>query len=163
MGNLVDHFIIKLKPEVNEQDFSGLLSKLPKDYCGLFEYIWKNGHFQHLVFIMDRMRCSAAYGGYVCYSLSEEYLRKNPDCKIRFSARYREESLLQVLRRTFYDTLLITENSFNWDKENQFTVVEGEVISEEEWMTQLSEDQQFRDGVITNLVKDLSFDSVIIP
>jgi len=64
--------------------------------------------------------------------------------EIRFSDRYRGECLQQIIRKTFYDTLLIIENDFNWDKCNWFIVVRSNnVIIEEKWKTNTPGDQAF--------------------
>jgi hypothetical protein len=41
---------------------------------------------------------------------------------VKFSDRYRGECLQQIIRKTFYDTLLIIENDFSLEKENRFIV-----------------------------------------
>jgi len=168
MGNLVDHFILRPREGFNYSvrrpvESSDVYHFLPEKYQGLFSHIIKNSSIMYLHCLIDRSRCSAAYGDYPCYQLAWDYLRDRPECKVKFTARYREESLLQVIRTTFYDTILILENTFDWNKDNMFSVVEGDIITEEDWKKQIPEDQQFRDGVITNLVRDLELDSVIIP
>ena len=62
----------------------------------------------------------------------------------KFSSRYREECLQQILRKTFYNTLLIIADDYNQDKYNQFIVVmSNNVIAEAEWNTKSSSEEQF--------------------
>jgi hypothetical protein len=63
---------------------------------------------------------------------------------VKFSDRYRGECLQQIIRKTFYDTLLIIENDFNQDKFNYFIVLRSNnVITEEKWANNTPGDQAF--------------------
>jgi hypothetical protein len=63
---------------------------------------------------------------------------------VKFSDRYRGECLQQIIRKTFYDTLLIIENDFSLEKENRFIVVNSnQVLTEEQWEKNIPGDQAF--------------------
>lgn len=68
----------------------------------------------------------------------------NPELnKIKYDHRYRGECLRQIIRRVFYNTLLIVENTIDMDKCNRYIVLRSnDVISEGEIMTEQSEDEK---------------------
>ena len=69
----------------------------------------------------------------------------NPELsRIKYDHRYRGVCLRQVIRRVFYNTLLIVENTIDMDKCNRYIVLRSnDVISEGELMTEQSEDEKF--------------------
>lgn len=81
--------------------------------------------------------------------------------EIKFSSRYRGECLQQVLRKTFYNTLMIIQDDFNQDKCNQFIVVMSDsVITEAQWEKDIPEDQAFLRKSILSLVKSGAVDEI---
>jgi hypothetical protein len=74
--------------------------------------------------------------------------------EIKFSSRYRGECLQRILRKTFYDTLMIIADDYNQDKYNQFIVVMSDsIITEAQWEKDIPEDQAFLRKSILSLVK----------
>jgi len=73
----------------------------------------------------------------------------NPD---GYSQRYRGNCLKQVLRKIFYDTLLIIENDYNPYKYNEFIVVgSSKIMTEIEWCGKKSVEEEFTEKAIKSL------------
>ena len=51
---------------------------------------------------------------------------------VRFDARRNEESLLQVIRKTFFTTIFAIRNDFNWSQHNYCCVVSSDEVLHEE-------------------------------
>jgi hypothetical protein len=131
MGNLVDTYVIRMKDEwsqkqheLNWNDFAEVaVPAVPEKYQEMLRILLKN-HFMEE--IMNNVTWREHW-----YEIMEP--ASNLETKdLRITSRYREESLMQVLRKTFYDTLLIIENDYDHNKENKFFVVLGDPISEEQ-------------------------------
>ncbi len=142
MGCLVDTFIICLKDTwreiaicTTEQDIEIILSAIPDNYRTLSHKLIKEfGSLDQIIDTGDYERSNKVF------KVAGEHETED----VKFSDRYRGECLQQIIRKTFYDTLLIVENDFNWDKRNRFIVVRSNnVITEEKWKTNTPGDQAF--------------------
>ena len=51
---------------------------------------------------------------------------------VRFDARGNKESLLQVIRKTFFTTIFAIRNDFNWAQHNFYCVVSSDEVMHEE-------------------------------
>ncbi len=117
MGNLADVFIVRLKSEYQEPQINALFALIPQQYHQMFSVRWD--HFHSLSEILDSENLSLI-----------DQLDYGPDCgNVSFTHRYRGECLQQILRRQFFDTLLIIQNVYSPDKQNVFHVLrEGEAL-----------------------------------
>ena len=117
MGNLADVFIVRLKPEYQEPKINTLLPLIPQQYHQMFSVLWD--HFHSLSEILDSENLPLI-----------DTLDYGPDCgNVFFTHRYRGECLQQILRRQFFDTLLIIQNVYTPNKRNVFQVLrEGEAL-----------------------------------
>lgn len=117
MGNLADVFVVRLKPEYREQQINTLLPLIPQQYHQMFSVLWD--HFHSLNEILDSGNLSII-----------DSLDYGPNCgNVSFTHRYRGECLQQILRRQFFDTLLIMQNVYSPNKRNVFHVLrEGEAL-----------------------------------
>ena len=140
MGCLIDTFIITPKREfihcMSKQNIDEIVKMVPDKYkmmlCSLID------RFNCLDYIMDNRSNNDMV---IEVSLvAERYETKY----VKFSDRYRGGCLQQIIRKTFYDTLLIVENDFSWDKCNRFIVVRSNnVITEDKWANNTPGDQAF--------------------
>lgn len=117
MGNLADVFVVRLKPEYQGVQLDVLLTLIPNQYHQMFCVLWD--HFHNLNEILDSSNMPMI-----------DTLDYGPECvDISFTHRYRGECLQQILRRQFFDTLLIIQNVYSPDKRNVFHVLrEGEAL-----------------------------------
>jgi hypothetical protein len=152
MGNLVDTFIITPKPAwrdtvcLNTEEAARQLSEaIPFRYRRLFKVLILTCNcLNTLLDTRDRNKTLEIM------EMASEY----ETAEIKFSSRYRGECLQQVLRKTFYDTLLIIADDYNQDKYNQFIVVMSDsMITEAQWEKDIPEDQAFLRKSILSLVK----------
>ena len=140
MGNLVDTFIISSKYEwmnrINfptDKDLQAILKAVPEKYRIMLRALMVK--FESLDRIMDNRDCDMAYE---IFNAVDPYQTDN----VMFLNRYRGDCLQQVIRKTFYETLLIIENDYNEEKYNFFIVVySNHIIVEEHWSACLSEEQ----------------------
>jgi hypothetical protein len=152
MGCLIDTFIITPKPAWRdtvclgiEQAVAKLSEAIPFRYRPLFNVLMATCIcLNDLIDTRDRkktlhiMETAGRYGFY----------------GVKFSNRYREECLQQILRKTFYDTLMIIADDYNPDKFNHFIVVMSDsIITETQWEKDIPEDQAFLKRSILSLVK----------
>ena len=124
MGNLVDTYIIKQKAEFKEQlidlkDHSEELAKLiPNIYHPMFLELCRS------IICMDDMM-EATQNENILYStlrqLASQFEHEN--LNLRFDSRYRQICLKTIIRKLFYDTLLIVEDDLNELKFNQYIIV----------------------------------------
>ncbi len=167
MGNLADTFIVRLKPEFKEPNIEQIMPLIPKPYQQMFCILWD--HFYSLEHILDSRNLM-------------NVLDMIEDSDMQFDHRYHGECLQQILRRNFFNTLLIIQNVYSPDKRNVIHVLrEGEaldvrayqkwysdrtvsgkpkwrlafpvedIISEEEWAQNKSEDEIYCHGVKKDL------------
>ena len=117
MGNLADVFIVRLKPEYQEPQINALLPLIPQQYHQMFSVLWD--HFHSLSEILDSENLPLI-----------DTLDYGPNCgNVSFTHRYRDECLQQILRRQFFDTLLIIQNVYSPDKRNVIHILrEGEAL-----------------------------------
>ena len=140
MGNLVDTFIISSKYEwmnrINfptDKDLQAILKAVPEKYRIMLRALMVK--FESLDRIMDNRDCDMAYE---VFNAVDPYQTDD----VMFLSRYRGNCLQQVIRKTFYDTILIVENDYNEEKYNFFIVVySNHIITEEHWSSCLSEEQ----------------------
>ena len=156
MGCLVDTFIITPKREfincMGIQKIDEIVKMVPDKYqMMLYPLI---NRFNCLDFIMDNR---SNYERTIEVTLvASRYKTKY----VRFSDRYRGECLQQIIRKTFYDTLLILENDFNQDKFNYFIVVRSNnVITEEKWANNTPGDQAFLHKAAQMMVESAKIDA----
>jgi len=117
MGNLADTFIVRLKPEFKEATIDKLMPLIPEPYQRMFAILWD--HYASLEHILDSnsMAC-----------IESMDIEESPP-HVVFAHRYRGECLQQILRRQFFDTLLIVQNVYSPNKRNVFHVLrEGEAV-----------------------------------
>jgi len=157
MGNLVDTFIITPKYTVDDKGMhddyidrrdSEILEMIENetDRAFLFEA------FTHGIQIIDLFQRLSAIPEPV-WKLIEDYEEKHKSWK--FVRRYRQDSLLQRLRKQFFTTLLIIENDYDPDKQNRFVIVRSDeliqfetqpaikLMTEEQFSSEQTEDQAF--------------------
>ena len=117
MGNLADVFVIRLKPEYQEPQINILLPLIPQQYHQMFSVLWD--HFRSLTEILDLANLPTI-----------NTLEYGPTCgNVSFTHRYRGECLRQIIRRQFFDTMLILQKVYSPDKRNVFHVLrEGEAL-----------------------------------
>ena len=156
MGCLIDTFIITPKREfihcMSKRNIDEIVKMVPDKYkmmlCSLID------RFNCLDFIIDNR--SDNERAIEVFLLAERYETKH----VKFSDRYRGECLQQIIRETFYDTLLILENDFNQDKFNYFIVVRSNnVITEDKWANNTPGDQTFIHKVAQLMVESGKIDS----
>ena len=126
MGCLVDTFIITPKPQWRDiTDIQKMLPYIPQSYHRLLSALLQE--FESLNTIMDNKDKEKVFE---VFFLAREF-EKDGIC---FSDRRRGPCLQQILRKTFYDILLIIENDYNPYKYDLFIVVMSQdVISELKW------------------------------
>jgi hypothetical protein len=129
MGCLVDTFIITPKPQWRDiaslTDIHKMLPYIPQSYHRLLSALLQE--FESLNTIMDNKDKERAFE---VFFMAREF-EKDGIC---FSDRRRGPCLQQILRKTFYDTLLIIENDYNPYKYDLFIVVMSqEIITELKW------------------------------
>ena len=142
MGCLVDTFIICLKDEwrtiascPRKEDIFKLVNTVPKKYRIMFRKLIEE--IRSLDQIIDTSKFEM---GIEALLVASEYETED----VKFSDRHRGECLQQIIRKTFYDTLLIVENNFPSNKCNQFIVVNsGQVITEKQLEKNILGDQAF--------------------
>ncbi len=132
MGCLVDTFIITPKQEwrdaaaiTNEIDIQRMLPYIPQYYHRLFSALLQE--FESINTIMDNKNKER--------TLEVLYRARDFETEgVYFSDRRRGQCLQQVIRKAFYETLLIIENDYNPYKYDQFIVVMSqEVVTESKW------------------------------
>ncbi len=111
MGNLADTFIVRLKPEFKEPNIEQIMPLIPKPYQQMFCILWD--HFYSLEDILDTDR----FAGIEAMKLEE-----SPP-HVVFAHRYRGQCLQQILRQSFFETLLIVQNVYSPWKHNFFHVL----------------------------------------
>jgi len=150
MGCLVDTFIITPKPEWRDAVCLGtkeavkqLSEAIPFRYRALLNLLMLTSTcLNDLLDTRNRRKTLLIMEVAAFYDFHD----------VKFSSRYREECLQQVLRKTFYNTLMIIENDYNPDKFNQFIVVmSNEIITEAEWETKSSSEEWFVKPVLRSL------------
>ncbi len=142
MSCLVDAFVITSKYKwmhiINyptEKDFHTILKAVPEKYRMMLRALMVK--FKSMDLIMDNRNPENAMK---IMKAAEPYQIED----IRFHDRYRGKCLQQILRITFYDTLLIVENDYNEAKYNYFICLKSNhVISQSHWASCMSEDQSF--------------------
>lgn len=132
MGCLVDTFIITPKPQwrdaaalTNDIDIQNMLPYIPQYYHRLLSALLQE--FVSLNTIMDNRDKEK--------TLEVLYRAREFETEgVWFSDRQRGQCLQQVIRKAFYDTILIIENDYNPYKYDQFIVVlSNEVVTESKW------------------------------
>lgn len=154
MGNLVDLFVMKLKPEWQERKDECksrgdeiILNKrmvvaIPVPYRSMLTHLLERYSLEAIA-STERDR---EYWGRIWDEAS-----KYETNEIRFARRFRDESLMQIIRKTFFDTLLIIEDHYDSEKQNCFLVTYGDPSSEEEWAGKKSGDQMFIESTKTEM------------
>lgn len=159
MGCLVDTFIITPKPEWRDtvclgtdEAIAQLSEAIPFRYRHLFKVLMATCNCLNMLLdTRDRNKTLAIL------ELASEY----ESAEMKFSSRYRGECLQQVLRKTFYDTLMIIADDYNPDKFNQFIVVMSDsIITEAQWEKDIPEDQAFLRKSILSLVRSGAVDEI---
>ena len=166
MGCLVDVFVIKIKPVFEDANFDELVGELPGRYAPMFSALWNE--FQSIEEIMDQRHLD------ITFDIAQEF--ENDDCNLFFLRRYRHESLYQIMRTTFFDTILILQNQYDEQKLNKCVIINKrdvigitlpetatytfsndlevearDFISEKQWKEGIPKDQQFVQSAITDL------------
>ncbi len=143
MSNLVDTFIMIPKEEEGI-NLKKVVLEDRRDYNNMFHLIVRKMKIVCLNQFFERDNIES-----ICNLLEEEGYSSR-----QFIARWREDCLLQYLRRRFFKTILIVENDYDPEKLNRFIIVTGDVISEEAWGSNLPEAQKFSNLCIDSLKKD---------
>ena len=133
MGCLVDTFIITPKQEwrdaaslTSEIDIQRMLPYIPQYYHRLLSALLQE--FVSLNTIMDNKNKERAFNEVLL--LARLFEQEG----VWFSDRQRGQCLQQVIRKAFYDTILIIKNDYNPYKYDQFIVVlSNEVVTESKW------------------------------
>jgi hypothetical protein len=154
MGCLVDTFIICMKKEWNECGFEKkdkFAAAVPEEYQPMFRGLLETYQLGEIIDTQNYEKSKKVYE--IAYEYESD--------EVTFSSRYRGECLQQILRRVFFDTIMIIQNDFDWDKNNQFFVVNSkEVITEDQWKTETPGDQAFCHQVAKTLVEEKDFESL---
>ena len=58
----------------------------------------------------------------------QAFAQKYETSSVHFDARRNEESLLQVIRKTFFTTIFAIRNDFNWAQHNFYCVVSSDEV-----------------------------------
>jgi len=111
MGNLADTFIVRLKPEFRDAPIEMLMPHIPSQYQPMFTVLWD--HYASLEDILDTDNMARI----------ESMNLEQASPHVVFAHRYRGECLQQILRQTFFETLLIIENVYSPWKHNFFNVL----------------------------------------
>ena len=159
MSNLVDTFIICSKFEWMERinnltDINKkiMLNLVPDKYRDMFRALLQR--FDSLDSIMDNHR--NPYWLDEVYGTAEKYETND----VMFSNKYRGDCLLQVIRMTFYDTLLIVESDYNENKHSYFIIVHtNHVISQSHWERSIPKEFVFTENVVGSFAKPV-YDNV---
>ena len=157
MGNLVSTFIITPKYSVDEKGYrdnyvdrrdSEILELVTDDIDRAF----LSEAFSQGCQLIDLFQRLSAIPEPV-WKLVEFYEEKHQPWK--FVRRYRQDSLIQRLRKQFFTTLLIVENDYDPDKQNRFVIVRSDELiqieprpaiksmTEEQFSSEQTEDQAF--------------------
>jgi hypothetical protein len=159
MGCLVDTFIITPKPAwrdrvclATDEAVNQLSEAIPFRYRPLFNVLMATCTcLNHLLDTKDKRKTLDIM------ETAEQYEFYG----VKFSSRYRGECLQQVLRKTFYDTLMVIQDDFNQDKYNHFIVVmSNSIITETQWENDIPGDQAFLRTSILSLVKSGAVDEI---
>lgn len=148
MGNLVDTFIITPKKQWERLLYmkdgnETIVSYVPLPYRPMLKRLLDT--FGYMDRIMDNRDYEMAYA---VWKTARAFEKDG----VAFRRRYREDCLQQVIRTTFYDTLLIIENDYNPEKYNYFVVVHSrDIVSEQNWRSHISEDQSFLNKTMESL------------
>jgi hypothetical protein len=126
MSCLVNFYVVTPKKEwhdiilsTEQKDRDLILSQITGKYQPMFKALLDE--FQCLNTIMDNLNPEIANR---IYEISIQYEAENVIYEgIRFDTQYHDESLFQILRKIFYNTLVAIMNDFNWDKYNYCRVV----------------------------------------
>lgn len=108
MGNLADTFIVRLKPEFRDASIEKLMPHIPSQYHQMFAILWD--HYASLEHILDTDNMAR---------IEAMNIEESPP-HVVFAHRYRGECLQQILRQTFFETLLIIQNVYSPWKHNFF-------------------------------------------
>ena len=143
MGNLVDTFIIT--PKTNWVDkityvklyLDDIIIELPNRYKKMMKDIVEGcEYYCSMNTIMDPNS--------VELDMIHQVLVDNKYSFHKYNHRYRGDCLKQVLRKKFYDTLMIIENDYNSSKNNRFVIVSShKIISEENWLSRDNSEGKF--------------------
>lgn len=148
MGNLVDTFLISLKHEWRNMDWlvengkynRAVLEAIPVKYRNMMECFMREESENTTCIFWSLKELIANYNLDRAYKIIQKYGLKWSD----FDARYRKNCFRQMLRRTFFNTLVIIRNDNNPDKCNRYYVsTSDEVITEQEWKKEKPDDQVF--------------------
>ena len=142
MSCLVDTFILSSRmrwmPIINNPsdiDMQMMVQAVPPKYRMMFRALLVR--FNSLDIIMDNRDCDASNR---IFQVADPYQTGD----VKFWDRYRGDCLQQIIRKVFYDTLLIVENDYNPEKYNYFICLQSNlVISKSHWATCRSDDQAF--------------------
>jgi hypothetical protein len=152
MGCLVDTFVVVSKYAwmngingSSEKDLRDILNAVPDKYRMMLRALLVK--FESLDAVLENRNTDHA--GKVIKA-AEPYETD----EVKFIHRYRGECLQQIIRTTFYDTLLILKNDYNPDKSNYFIILRSnEVITEEHWNSCMAEEQVFLRKVVGHMLQ----------
>ena len=152
MGCFIDTFIICLKNEWHnvarsprKQDIFKLVNAVPKKYRIMFRKLIEE------IGSLDQIIDTGKFDmGIEAFLVASEYETED----VKFSDKYQGECFQQIIRKTFYDTLLIVENDFPSDKCNQFIVVNSnQMLTEEQWEKNILRNQAFLQKAVRMMVE----------
>jgi hypothetical protein len=144
MSCLVNFYVVTPKKEwediilsTEQKDRDLILSQVPEKYHPMLKALLTE--FKYLNSIMDNRYSEVALK---IYDVALEHETEDT----RFDTRYHDESLFQILRKTFYNTLAAISNDFNWDKYNYCRVASPEELILEEMDVIINEKVVLKQG-----------------
>lgn len=137
MGCLVNFYVITPRDEwlevitvPNAHNFIRMQNAIPQKYHGMFHRLINKYRFlEQIIDNRDRDHFMKVN------EVASQYETED----VRFDCRYCDESLLEVIRKTFFKTLFALRDDFNWDKFNYYMVVLSEDVMFEEIEHPISE------------------------
>jgi hypothetical protein len=109
---------MRIKPEFASAPLSNVLERIPGRYHPMMSALWER------LGSLEMIQANENDG--TTYEIAAPFIDEAND--IHFDSRYRESCLKQIIRSTFFDTLITIENAFNWDKANWYVPVKPNQI-----------------------------------
>ena len=147
-----DKFILRALPEYEDSIYPEILSRIPEEFRQMFALLWTS--FQSLTSILDSSNHESAMSILCANNIDIE--------KTPFTGIYRDQYCLQhILRKEFFETLLICENVYSELGTVLFRVLEKEqkvtfkVISEKDIELNRLISTEIEETLIETHVEDL--------
>jgi hypothetical protein len=123
MANKCDMFYVRLKSEYADMDYDKIYNEIPERHRAMFAALWN--HFQNLPDIISNKNHNVVVS---ILSGMEKNSRDSiniTDLLFQFYGLYRNTSCLQhVIRSTFFDTVLVIQNTISYHRFNIIKILD---------------------------------------